>query len=139
MSPGPRRGDVMTPRGEVFEAVVVIGGAETPYRCGGSGSATVVLLTDRAGLFDELVHAVRVVEPLRRLAHPGSPAWQDWLRAVVDGLGLDRTVLVVEPALAGAARRLASIDPDRFGAVVEAATPAAVRSLLLARNESIDV
>lgn len=129
----------MTPRGEVFEAVVVTGGAETPYRRGGRGSVTVVLLTDRAGLFDALLPAVRVVEPLRRPAEPGSPAWQDWLRAVVDGLGLDRPALVVEPALMGAARRLAAVDPDRFGAVVEAAGPAVVRSRLLAGNKTIDV
>jgi hypothetical protein len=129
----------MTRPGGVFEAVVVTGGAETLYRCGGRGPVTAVLLTDRAGFFDELVRAVRVVEPLRRPAGPGSPAWQDWLQAVVDGLGLDRPALVVDPALAGAARRLAATDPERFGAVVEATAPAAVRALLLAGNESIDV
>jgi len=120
------------------EAVLVTGGDEIPYRRAGHGRP-VLLLTPDARLFELLARRLRVVQPLDVPGDPASTAWHRWLQGLVDGLGLDRPALVVDPLLAGPVRRLATIDPDRFGAVVELTPTTDVLPLLLTDHESIDV
>lgn len=120
------------------EAVLMTGGDEIPYRRAGHGRP-VVLLTRDARLFDLLARRVRVVQPLEVPGDPEGTVWHRWLQGLVDGLGLDRPALVVDPLLAGPARRLAILDPDRFGAVVELTPTTDVLPLLLTDHESIDV
>lgn len=134
------------------------GTVETPYRRAGRGGT--VLLLGAAGLFDELAETLRVVEPLRLPAGPvrtGGPedavdrvrgldegVWRDWLKGLVDGLGLEQPALVVGTGLEAGVRRVAAQDPDRFGPVLAAGTPARVRAALAVheargRNGIIDV
>lgn len=132
----------------VVEAVVVTGTTETPYRRAGRGAT--VLLLGAGVLFDQLAETLRVVEPLRippvreaapadRTEAPDDTAWRDWLRGLVDGLGLDRPALLVGAGLEAAVRRAVGEDPYRFGPVIEAGTAAQVRAALAISNEIIDV
>lgn len=84
-------------RGRPVEASVQIGEVETPYLRAGTGPAMILL--DRAGpadgsdpLFVVLSRRGRVVCP--RLPDEGSTA--RWLLALVDGLGLERPVVVLK-------------------------------------------
>jgi hypothetical protein len=103
----------------IVDAVVQSGGLETPYRRGGSGPV-VLLLTLRPGesrdrVFARLAGKNRVIEPL---SLPPVSRWPDWLRGVVDGLGLDRPDLVVDPELEPGILELLRGDPDRYGRLV---------------------
>jgi hypothetical protein len=115
-----RSGPVGSPASaRVVDAVVQSGGVETPYRRGGSGPA-VLLLTRRSGeirdrVFARLAGTNRVIEPL---SLPPVSRWPDWLRGVVDGLGLDRPDLVVDPELESGVLELLRGDPDRYGRLV---------------------
>ena len=59
---------------------------------------------------------------------PGTPGWRQWLEELVDGLGVERPVVVVGSGLAGVVRSLAAEDPDRFGPVVDAVPDALARA-----------
>lgn len=101
---------------DVVEAIVQIGGEETPYRRAGRGRATLLLFAeppeDRERVFRRLAAEGLVIEPL---AIPEPADWPRWLRGVVDGLGLDRPDLVVSGALEEGARRFVEEEPDRAG------------------------
>ena len=118
----------------MVEAVVVTGVLETPYRRAGRGAT--VLLLGASGLFDELAESLRVVEPLRLPEAPagvgelGEAGWREWLRGLVDGLGVDRPALVVDAGLEASVLRAVDGDPDRYGPVIAAGTAAEVRAAI---------
>jgi hypothetical protein len=83
-------------RDDPVEASVHLGDVETPYVRAGEGPALILL--DRAGrtgagdpLFVTLSRSARVVCPRM----PGSGSLAPWLAALMDGLGLERPVLVL--------------------------------------------
>ena len=79
---------------DIVEAIVQIGAAETPYRRAGRGRATLLLLDttqpDQERVFRRLAAAGLVIQPL---VLPDTTAWPRWLRGVVDGLGLDLSLI----------------------------------------------
>ena len=88
----------------VVEAVVQVGAQETPYlRCGRGGDCVIVVTTDAAErsrlltLFDGYC----VVAPLVEQSHPNwfddAASLSHWLRGVIDGLGVQRPLVVVRP------------------------------------------
>ena len=114
---------------EVVEAVVWMGGVETPYRRGGDGAFVLLLLpatgVEHDGLFEALAADFRVIAPLRLPHDDGPPRksgsggpWEAWLRDLIDGLGLDRPPLVVDAALVKEVARCARVDPGRIRAVI---------------------
>jgi hypothetical protein len=104
----------------VVEAVVQAGSHETSYRRAGTGRPVVLLLradalSPRADpLFDALAREFRVVAPTL----PDAPVLLDWVRAVIDGLGLERPALLVDASLAGSLAGAAFSDDDRCGCFV---------------------
>lgn len=108
---------------EIIEAIVQTGGSETPYRRAGRGHPTLLLCgrqwPDREAVFLRLASAGMVVEPL---ALPPLPEWPQWLRSVVDGLGLDRPDLAVSADVLEGARSFVREDPYRVGALVPVET-----------------
>jgi hypothetical protein len=103
----------------VVEAVVQAGSHETSYRRAGTGRPVVLLLraavpTRADPLFDALAREFRVVAP----ALPDAPLLLDWVRAVIDGLGLERPALLVDASLAGSLAGVAFSDDDRCGCFV---------------------
>lgn len=121
----------MTTGPTAVEAVVMTAGRETRYRRAGHGRAVLLLVHDDA-LFTDLARDLRVVEPLGPDGGPSDPEWHAWIQGLVDGLGLDRPALVVDPGAGSIVRRLTATDPDRFGPVVDSGTAAAVRARLVA-------
>ncbi len=115
-----------------IEAVVQAGATETHYRRAGSGPAVLLLFPGGADdppaarLFARLALRFRVIAPrppasVRATARfaGGDPApVADWLRDLIDGLGLVRPGLVVCHAFAPAALAFSRTDPDRAGALV---------------------
>ena len=82
-------------------ALVQIGDLEVPYRRAGHGPAVLLLAPsarpeERRGLLDRLASRYRVVEPT---ALPAGDDWNEWLRGVIDGLGLERIESVPPGAL----------------------------------------
>lgn len=94
------------PSSTIVEALVEAGGVETRYCRAGRG--TPVLLVARAGVevrgsrtFAELARHGCVIapeppDPATTGAGGGPPRIADWLRDVIDGLGLERPSLVVD-------------------------------------------
>lgn len=121
----------------VVEAVLLAGGLETPYRRAGHGPP-VLLLVDRIDLLEALAPHYRVIQPLRAPDDPQGQDWPGWLRDVVDGLGLGRPAMVVDPGLAGTMQTLADSDPHRVGPIVAAGPPARVVEQLGTASANID-
>jgi hypothetical protein len=102
-------------------AVVQAGHIETGYRRAGLGPTVVLLATTRTAAADQLFHALagqfRVIQP----AWPGGLATENvagWLRGVIEGLGLDQPLLVVDEGSAAGAHQLKATLPSLTGAVV---------------------
>jgi pimeloyl-ACP methyl ester carboxylesterase len=116
----------------IHEAVLVTGAIETHYRRAGNGRPLLLLLpcnsADSAGkqLFEGLATRCRVIAPVQP---PGVP-FSDWLRDLIDGLGLDRPYLIVDTSIAEVARGFAQVEDERVGGVV-AVDPAADPSTLV--------
>lgn len=104
---------------DVVKAIVQTGTIETEYRRVGRGPATLLLTRVAAPARDDLLRRLSedrlVIQPVE-LAAVG--LWEEWLRGVVDGLGLDRPDLVVDADLADLARGFARRDPGRAGDVL---------------------
>lgn len=106
-------------KGVGFESVVQFGHTETWYRRAGRGRPLLLLVrVDRAVrdvLFRRLAAEYLVVEPE---VVPDQSAWRAWLVGVVDGLGLDRPLLLVDRMDLEEAEGFARDDPDRAGGVL---------------------
>jgi pimeloyl-ACP methyl ester carboxylesterase len=104
--------------------VLVTGAIETVYRRAGTGAPLLLLCnsTDSPGrqLFEELASSCRVIAPVR----PPRVPFSGWLRDLIDGLGLDRPLLVVDDSIAEVALGFAQVEGDRVSGVV-AVDPAA--------------
>jgi hypothetical protein len=107
----------------VIEAVVQVGAQETRYlRCGRGSAAVVVLAVDadqRLDLLKQHAARYRVVAPVPPVCPtagrygpagtghppvvPETAAFEDWMRGVIDGLGLERPSVVLGPDMAWAA------------------------------------
>lgn len=111
----------------VIEAVVQVGATETRYlRCGSGPRAVIVLAADeeeRLGMLRRYAPVYRVIAPdmadcpagagraAGAVPRPGASAAhtpRDWLLGLVEGLGLDRPLVALSPALAPLAGRLAA-------------------------------
>jgi pimeloyl-ACP methyl ester carboxylesterase len=129
------RADVTPPAPDAasaIEAVVHAGATETHYRRAGSGPVVLLLFPGGADdppaacLFARLARRFRVIAPrppasVRAAARfaEGDPApVADWLRDLIDGLGLVRPGLVACHAFGPAALAFSRTDPDRAGALV---------------------
>jgi pimeloyl-ACP methyl ester carboxylesterase len=114
-----------------IHAIVQTARSETVYRRAGEG-APVLLLEERSGgedadgVFAALAAGYRVVAPVASVAPDGvrCAAGVDavdavaWLRDLIDGLGLDRPIVVADAAFAGHATELALVDPHRVRRLV---------------------
>lgn len=100
---------------DIIEAVVQVGARETRYLRCGRGERVVVVL---AGQEDERLRLMRryavghcVIAPVPHQADAAPAAAADaleqWLRGVIDGLGLDVPAVVLTPEYAWLAERLA--------------------------------
>lgn len=90
-------------------------------------------------MFASLASSFRVIQPLRTPGDPDAPGWPRWLQSVVDGLGLGHPAVVVDARFAGRVRRLANVDPDRIGFVLEAGSPDQVLGQFRRFTENVDV
>jgi pimeloyl-ACP methyl ester carboxylesterase len=113
-----------------FARATVHAGATTTSYCRAGSGDTVLLLGDsfsdsdppRDPLVDALAHAHRVVVPdlACRRATNGTrpPAFSEWLRGFLDGLGATHTSIVSRDAYAVAALAFALTDADRVARLV---------------------
>jgi pimeloyl-ACP methyl ester carboxylesterase len=126
----------------MIEAVVQTGRFETPYRRAGSGGV-VLLLTGptepSAGdwLFGQLAGCFRTIAPALPAELEGgsgtAPALDErgideWLRGLIDGLGLERPALVASATQGTGLLRFMALDPDRVGrlALIQSIEPGEV-------------
>jgi hypothetical protein len=117
--------------GLIIEAVVQVGAAETRYlRCGRGTRVVVVLAStaaERAALMARFGAEYRVIAPLPAavpaLSAMAAPDIEQWLRGVIDGLGLERPTVALAPDLAWLAERLVSHCGDALDTVLSAAHP----------------
>lgn len=82
---------------QTVEALVQIGAVETRYQRAGQGSPLILLRAEYAGadpLFERLATAFKVIAPELSSCRDAS-CFEDWLRELVDGLGLDQPRVVV--------------------------------------------
>lgn len=87
---------------EPIEAVVQVGARETRYLRCGCGPSVLVLAVDRAArlrLLERLAGGYRVIAP-----EPPPPteaaALQQWVRELIEGLGLEQPLVALCPGLA---------------------------------------
>lgn len=105
----------------MIEAMVQAGPFETAYRRAGRGG-TVLLLLGRQDeeqgdwLFDTLGERFRIIAPDLPPELEATPSLLGpWLRALIDGLGLEMPSVVAGLTHAHALLRFAELDPDRVG------------------------
>jgi hypothetical protein len=124
--------------GRVIAAIVHTGRFETAYRRAGAG-LEVLLLVEAAKaelgdwLFGQLARGFRTIAPvLPPGTDPGTGAGAggdlvEWLRGVIDGLGLERPALVSGPACGAGLLRFLAVEPHRAGrlALVHPVAPGA--------------
>lgn len=103
----------------LVEGMLYTGTREIPYLRGGRGPGLVLLsglsTPARERVIRRLARAHLVVDPG---VPPPPELWPEWLDALIDGLGLDRPDLVVDPGLAEAAVSFILADPERGGRAV---------------------
>jgi pimeloyl-ACP methyl ester carboxylesterase len=133
------------------EAVVQTGPIETRYTLAGKGAPVLVLLEDGAAsaiamqLLEVLTSDYRLLLPSldSRVAACGDhDAFSSWLRNFMDGLGIDRFVLVARAQWSAAIAAFMATDPDRVERLIvftsrdhgPALLPYLPRHLLLAAN-----
>lgn len=128
----------------IVEAILHTGAVQTPYRRAGRGPPLLLLVRgttdERAEVFLALAREFRVIDPTPPWPGAEGPRptggrgedstaageedpppgheWGAWLLGVVDGLGLDRPALIVDPGRASLIGTLAQSDPHRFGPVI---------------------
>jgi pimeloyl-ACP methyl ester carboxylesterase len=123
----------------MIEAVVQTGAFETSYRRAGSGVAVLLLIMEAEAeigdwLFGQLSRRFRTIAPvLPAGSQPVSGAspngagadLEDWLRGLIDGLGLEQPALVAGAACGARLLRFMALDPHRVGrlALVQPADP----------------
>jgi pimeloyl-ACP methyl ester carboxylesterase len=114
-----------------IQAIVHTARSETVYRRAGTG-LPVLLLAERNGgedadaVFAALAAGYRVVAPVAAAVPDGVRCGAGagvvdavaWLRDLIDGLGLDRPIVVADAAFAGHATELALVDPHRVRRLV---------------------
>lgn len=110
------------------QALVRVDGVEIPYLRAGRGPA-VLLLTGMSREEDEeplpgggavleiLSLRFRVIAPLQT-PPPGRTTGAHWIRGIIDGLGLDRPMVITEADQAPLLLRAIARDPGRLGAVL---------------------
>jgi len=82
---------------EKVEALVQIGAVETRYQRAGQGTPLILLRAQYAGadpLFERLATEFKVIAPELSSCRAAS-GFEDWLRGLIDGLGLDQPRVVV--------------------------------------------
>jgi pimeloyl-ACP methyl ester carboxylesterase len=107
-------------------AVVHTGRHETAYRRAGAGLPVVLLTGAREAelgdwLFGQLARRFRTIAPVLPPGMDpgvgaragGGPDLDEWLRGVIDGLGLERPALVGGPAWGFHLLRFQAVDPHR--------------------------
>jgi hypothetical protein len=98
---------------EMVRAVVQVGATETVYIRAGRGMPLSVVLAssepERYRLIARFARNGRVVAPVMPAA---AMTVEEWLRGVIDGLGLERPAVVLAPELAVLAQQLARTAPD---------------------------
>jgi hypothetical protein len=98
---------------EMVRAVVQVGATETVYIRAGRGMPLSVVLAssepERYRLIARFARNGRVVAPVLPAA---AMTVEEWLRGVIDGLGLERPAVVLAPELAVLAQQLARTAPD---------------------------
>ena len=105
-------------------AVLQVGAVETRYHRGGRGPALVLLMAGgRAGplggaLFDALCARFRVVAPVPPPEVGAAVPASRWLRDLLDGLGVERPLVVADEPLAGAVLAVMLAAPGRVGGAV---------------------
>lgn len=112
----------MTDRPSLFDGPPVLqtGTTETQYRRAGHGPPVLLLFAEGsadelgAHLFDRLAAGFRVIAP----TCPAGVEIADWLRDLIEGLGLIRPAIVADEPFALASLGLSMQEPDRVGAVV---------------------
>jgi hypothetical protein len=102
-------------------AVVQVGSMETGYRRAGRGQPVLLLTTGAHHAWDEIFTALskefRMIQPVEPEAlAPGAVV--EWLASIIEGLGLEQPVLLVDEGSAEAAERLVQLHPGLAGAVV---------------------
>ena len=108
----------------MIEAVVQAGAFQIRYRRAGRGSTVLLVISDEdealsVWLFAALGERFRTIAPaLPPELQGGGGAFEAWLCAVSDGLGLERPGVVAGIAHARALQSLAARDPERLGRLV---------------------
>jgi pimeloyl-ACP methyl ester carboxylesterase len=123
----------------MIEAVVQTGPFETWYRRAGVGGPVLLLIGPPAAavgdwLFSQLAGRFRTIAPvlpagLAGASGTGTPVegggLEDWLRGLIDGLGLEQPALVAAAERGVGLLRFMALDPERVGrlALVQPAAP----------------
>jgi hypothetical protein len=102
-------------------AVVQVGNVETGYRRAGRGPSILLLTTAEPDtdndLFTALAAHFRVIQPAWPAGVPAAEV-PGWLRGIIEGLGLERPLLLVDAGSEAGAHELSAMLPSLVGAVV---------------------
>jgi hypothetical protein len=102
-------------------AVVQVGTVETGYRRAGRGPSVLLLTTAGPGTADDVFAALalhfRIIQPAWPFGLPTADISR-WLRGIIEGLGLERPLLLVDAGSEAGAYQLTAALPSLVGAVV---------------------
>jgi hypothetical protein len=102
-------------------AVVQVGDVETGYRRAGRGPSVLLLTTAVSASADEVFAALalhfRVIQPAWPVGLPIADV-SHWLRGIIEGLGLERPLLLVDAGSEAGAHQLSALLPSLVGAVL---------------------
>ena len=107
-------------RHEAVRAEVRAGDRVTRYFRAGAGRVVLLLrpvaaAAEWAAAAAELAARCRVIVP----DIPEAPDFTAWLGDFLDGLGLESVTILADPALGGAAREFAALEPERVRLLAE--------------------